>query len=238
MKKTYRCLNGEIHYTKGCTSEDIVQVPACSCALPCPFTGCPSGFYQNSETCECEAISPVIVNVSGHGFDLTSGDGGIAFDHNGDGAKEMFSWTAAGSDDAFLVLDRNGNGTIDTGQELFGNFTTQSEPPSGEVRNGFRALAEFDKSAHGGNADGLISDHDVIFDSLRLWQDSNHNGVSEPSELHSLLQLGMTAIELDYKLSGRVDQYGNRFRYRAKVKDFNGAQLGRWAWDVFLVNAP
>ena len=216
--------------------------------LPIPHLGSCSSAFANKclmyggdydfETCTCSGCaecggSPILIDVKGDGFRLTGASAGVSFDLEANGLPQRWSWTAENSDDAWLALDRNSNGTIDDGSELFGNFTHQ---PISDTPNGFKALAEFDSFARGGNGDGVIDQNDAIYSSLRLWQDSNHNGVSEANELHTLSELGVKTVELDYKPSKKTDEYGNRFKYRAKVKDSKGEQLGRWAWDVFLVS--
>lgn len=218
--------------------------------LTFPSSGCITGlFFQGpctrssafrqrcseyiDETCSCESgggMSPIVIDVDHSGFKLTDAGGGVAFNILSDGVPLRLAWTAPGSSNALLVLDRNSNGTIDDGEELFGDNTPQ---PASSTPNGFLALAEYDKSGAGGNGNGKIDVQDAVFSQLRLWQDINHNGISEPSELQPLSGL-LRAIDLDYKLSKRTDQYGNEFRYRAKVYDVRGIQGGRWAWDVFL----
>jgi len=185
---------------------------------PCPPQDCSGGTnpdggysfgcYWDPIACDCEC-SPIIIDVEGRGFRLTDVAGGVQFDIRGDGVRTQMAWTAPGSGNAFLGLDRNGDGVINDGTELFGSFTRQ---PRSDHPNGFIALAEYDKRENGGNGDGIIDKRDRIYDSLVLWIDDNHDGISEPGELHSLASLGVQSIELRYYEDRHHDQFGNYFK--------------------------
>lgn len=84
----------------------------------------------------------------------------------------------------------------------------------------------------------MIDAADAVYSALRLWQDTNHDGLSQAHELHPLAARGVESVSLAYRESRRRDRYGNEFRYRAKVNGRGASAAGRWAYDVFLLGAP
>lgn len=204
--------------------------------MACRGESCNTGYHCDGQPSGCcQSDTPILLDIEGDGFLLTSAERGVRFDIDGKGKRELLSWTAAGTDDGWLALDRNNNGTIDDGKELFGNYTQQ---PESTEPNGFLALAVFDKPSSGGTSDSWITEKDSIFNSLLIWQDRNHNGFSEPGELTTLRALGITAISVDYKESKWVDIHGNQFRYRARIqREGRGRGSEKWAYDIFLVRA-
>jgi len=204
-----------------CTQGDTCTAGVCAAPIHC---------FNNPS---CTGGSPIILDISGKGFHLTSAEDGVSFDIAGVGSPIQIGWTAKEADNAFLALPA-ADGLIHSGKQLFGNFTPQ--PPSPDP-NGFLALAVYDKPAIGGNGDGIIDSRDAIYSHLRLWIDANHDGISQPEELHSLSSLGVLSLSLHDTLSRRVDQYGNLFRYKAAVdpNDPDPAHVGRVAYDVFFV---
>ena len=187
----------------------------------------PDGSY--SESC----YSPIIIDVAGDGFHLTSAANGVRFDLNSDGTPESLSWTKDGGD-AFLCLDRNRNGRIDKGSELFGNYTVLTNGML--AHNGFAALAEYDGAALGGNENGWIDAADAVWPLLMVWHDDNHDGESQEGELDTLAAAGISKISVEYTSAARVDDFGNAFRYKGKcVLTKNGKEHTRDIYDVFFV---
>ena len=178
------------------------------------FAPCKKG-NQHQQTTFCATRPcgghdcPVIMDLTGQGFFLTNTANGVKFDFVGNGNPIQMAWTAPGANNGFLALPAL-DGLVHNSTQLFGNFTPQ--PPS-DHRNGFAALAVYDDPANGGNGDGVIDAKDAVYNSLRIWVDANHDGVSQPEELHTLPSVGVTSISLNYRESKKVDQFGNEFKY-------------------------
>jgi hypothetical protein len=174
--------------------------------------------------------TPIVLDLGRRGFQFTDGLNGVSFDLDADGSVDQSAWTAPEGRDGFLTLDRNDNGVIDDGGELFGNNTPQ--PPS-EEPNGFEALAIFDLPESGGNRDGRISADDSVFADLRVWVDWSHDGYSDAAELYNMSEAGVSAISLSYFKSRRRDRHGNELKFLTRFLTDDHRQ--RWATDVYFV---
>lgn len=136
-------------------------------------------------------VDPLIFDLDGDGLEISPLSKGVLFDANGDTIKTGTAWAA--SDDGMLVWDRNGNGLIDSGAELFGDETVLTTGPNAgkKAANGFVALAELDS-----NADGKFDLSDAQYASLRIWRDMNQDGISQADELQTLADSGVKSIGL------------------------------------------
>jgi hypothetical protein len=111
----------------------------------------------------------------------------VQFDIYATGNKVSTGWV--GNGDGLLVMDRNGNGTIDDGSELFGSSVTLAD--GSKATDGYQALSALDT-----NGDGVIDSKDTAFSKLEVWVDSNGDGISEAGELTTLSQRGITSLSL------------------------------------------
>ena len=146
---------------------------------------------------------PLVVDLGGDGI-LTEGlSAGIHFDHEGDGFRELSGFVNA--EDGLLVLDRNGDGQINDGSELFGDNTRLLDGTL--AANGFAALSEMDD-----DKDGVIDKNDTVFSQLRLFQDLNQNGQTDAGELFSLEEKRIAGLHIAYQDSSYVDKFGNAHR--------------------------
>jgi hypothetical protein len=167
---------------------------------------------------------PLAVDLDGDGIETVAipTDGGqpVLFDHNADGIQTGTGWVRG--DDAWLAMDRDGNGSIDTGRELFGVDTEIVDPTTGLLRNatsGFEAL-----SAQDGNGDHLLDANDAAFSEVRLWRDLNQDGQSQSNELFTLQQQGIASISLVSDGKTQNLGNGNTVTGSAKVTYANGGE--------------
>ncbi|HOF39184.1 MAG TPA: hypothetical protein PLD73_03855 [Candidatus Hydrogenedentes bacterium] len=151
---------------------------------------------------------PIVFDLDGDGIELTSYTQGARFDITGTGKKVTTGFVTGG--DAFLAIDRNGNGRIDDGTELFGD--------QNGAANGFEELRRLDT-----NGDGRINQLDANFNKLLLWRD-NGNGITEPGELISLADAGIVEISLGYRNVNQSAAGGNRITQVATFVRADGSR--------------
>ncbi len=148
-------------------------------------------YFDRAKSWQPRPLDPLSFDLDGDGLETIgiATSNAIQFDHTGDGTKNGTGWVA--SDDGMLVLDRNSNGTIDNGRELFGDNTilTTGTRAGQKARDGFDALADIDS-----NADGVVNNQDTQFTNLRIWRDLNQDGTSQTDELYTLASLNITSL--------------------------------------------
>lgn len=144
--------------------------------------------------------SPLVIDLDGDGIETVSSDKGVYFDHDGNNIAERSGWVS--KDDGLLVRDINGNGQIDNGTELFGDNTILSNGQ--KAQNGFEALKDLDS-----NNDGVFNNLDSTWNQVKVWKDSNKNGIVDNGELLSLEQAGVDHFNLNYINSNLQDENGN-----------------------------
>lgn len=175
-------------------------------------------YNWNGSECVYSPGSPIVIATTRWArYRFTSREDGVLFDIDGDGVLEQVAWTRPDSGVAFLALDRDGDGLITSGRELFGNHTFP------ESSNGFDALARTAMDTNGGVKRGSVSSDDPVYAQLLLWTDRNHNGMSEPSELRPASEI-VSDIGLGYYASDRQDRFGNLYIYQgwAAVRTAHG----------------
>ena len=146
----------------------------------------------------------------------------ILFDHDGDGIKTGTGWIKA--DDGFLVMDRNGNGVINNGTELFGDSTPYDPSsniynPTGKLADGFAALQQEDT-----NHDGKVNNADARWSQLRVWRDLNQDGVSQANELFTLSSLGITSFTVGKTANSQTLADGNQIADLGSYTKADGTQ--------------
>jgi hypothetical protein len=231
----------------GCDSSDTVMLSPWTGGMPSGMTSADYAAASNSYpepppppdpyTIPCDwtcGPSPIVLSFDGFYPELSPAE--VAFDIRNDGYPPIIGWTAARTPSAFLVLDRDGDGMISRGAELFGNFTPVGSGLIGpRANNGFEALAWFDRPEAGGNGNGMIDPGDAVFGRLRLWFDLNHAGYSSPDELRTLSDAHVLWLSIHARSWGRQDPYGNKFRYGAPFAVTTGTDIRvRMAFDVYF----
>lgn len=168
----------------------------------------PDDAYENLGNLADDYKTPLIIDLDGDGVQTLVDNLGIKFDFKGNETQSQTGWVHP--DDGLLVWDKNQDGIINSGNELFGNNSLLFNNTL--AKDGFSALSELDS-----NADGIINSSDKLWLELKIWQDKNSDAISQFNELTSLSDMGINTIELNTKELNSYDENGNFHKLIAKV---------------------
>jgi hypothetical protein len=191
---------------------ETVDIAAMSMAQSVAFATDDLAAMDNAQLDALLSVSPIVLDLNGNGVSTLAAKAGVQFDLAATGKTSQVAWVGQG--DGLLVMDRNGDGVIKDGSELFGAATRLAN--GSRAGNGYNALAEVDS-----NHDGKISAQDAQFVNLKVWVDRNHDGKTDLGELKGLVDLGITELDLNYASSNRLD-HGNAVAMVSSYKTVDG----------------
>jgi hypothetical protein len=181
------------------------------------FSSSQIGAIGSNITALPSLASPIVLDLNGDGVQTISYSAGVKFDLRAQGQAIQTGWVSSG--DGLLVMDRNHDGIINNGAELFGSATTLANGT--KATDGYQALRELDT-----DHDGVIDKNDAAFNDLGVWIDANSDGVSTPSEIHSLASLNITQISAQATAGTGIDAAGNLQGLMSSFQTADGATHG------------
>ncbi len=196
--------NNCIHFVERVLSNSGVSIE---------LSATPNGVAKTIKKCPEPFKTPLLIDLSGEGITTLPIEDGVKFDFKGESDHIHTGW--AGKNTGFLVMDRNNDGLINDGRELFGDHTPL--PNGGTASDGAIALTALD-----GNQDRRIDRNDTVWEHLKIWQDINSNGASEHNELKSLIDIGLKSINLSFVKDSSLDQSGNIHELSSTVEWHDG----------------
>jgi hypothetical protein len=189
---------------EGLTTDQVValttvQVSALSSAQVCALTDDQKDALSAAQSALITTKTPIVLDLNGDGISTLNIASGVQFDLGADGTTEHTGWVS--KTDGLLVMDRNSDGNINDGSELFGSSTILAD--GSRATDGYVALSELDS-----NHDGVVNASDAGFAELQVWVDENSDGVSGTGELRSLASLDIASISLATQQTATTD-HGN-----------------------------
>jgi hypothetical protein len=199
------------------------QISALTALQVCALSTTQLGALSTTQIGSMSLASPIILDLDGDGISTLSVQNGIRFDLTADGSLVKTGWVAP--NDGLLVIDRNQDGVINDGSELFGTSTTLEN--GAKAVDGYQALAELDS-----NQDGVINSQDTAFSKLGVWVDSNSDAQTGSGELKSLSDFNIVQLNLNAN-TARDSSQGNLIVLTSSYQTSDG--LLHAAADVWFV---